>query len=191
MCGAATRPCPARSGSHCDDAEEAEEEDAGGAVYEELIQVQGAAARIVCARLSDRHLAMLQDSVQFAAGLPARARWDRRAAAHGQVLTVLAAAADDSVVAAILGSGAEHLRDLAIGAGPESAGMLASSHRRLLTHVRAGDTDAAAAEIEGLFRALHVMHRASRGAEHAQTVSGAATTPVIQNRASPSRHELN
>jgi hypothetical protein len=46
-------------------------------------------------------------------------------------------------------SGAEHLRDLAIGAGPEATGMLASSHRRLLAHLRAGNGEATAAEIEG------------------------------------------
>jgi DNA-binding GntR family transcriptional regulator len=141
-------------------------------MYEELIRVQGAAARVVCAGITARQLAVLQDSVQLAAGLPDGTGWDRRAAAHGQVFTLLAAAAGDSIVAAILGSGAEHLRDLAIGAGPEAAGILASSHRRLLAHLRAGDAGAAAAEIEGLFRALHVMHRASRSAGHASHQCG-------------------
>ena len=131
-------------------------------MYEELIQVQGAAACIACARVTARHLAVMQDCVQDAAGLPAWTGWDRRAAAHGQVLTLLAAAAGDSVVTAVLSTGAEHLRDLAIGAGPEAAGMIASSHRRLLAHIRIGDARAAAAETEGLFRALHVMRRDNR-----------------------------
>jgi hypothetical protein len=91
-------------------------------MYEELIRVQGAAAAVVCAGITARQLAVMQDSVQFAAGLPDGTGCDRRVAAHGQVFTLLAAAAGDSVVAAILGSGAEHLRDLAIGAGPEAAG---------------------------------------------------------------------
>jgi FCD domain len=170
-------------------------------VYEELIQVQGAAARIVCARLTDRDLAMLKDSVQFAAGLTDRAGWNRRVAAHGQVLTLLAAAAGDSVVAAILGSGAEHLRDLAIGAGPESAGIMVNSHRRLLTHMRAGNADAAAAEIEGLFRALHVMHphqplrracagrlRGSHHSRHSERSPMAAMSPSQSRSAGRGHH---
>jgi NADP-dependent 3-hydroxy acid dehydrogenase YdfG len=52
---------------------------------------------------------------------------------------------------------------LAIGAASEAAGIMASAHRGLLAHVRARDADAAAAEMEGLFRALHVMRRDNRG----------------------------
>jgi DNA-binding GntR family transcriptional regulator len=147
--------------------------DAGGIMYEELIRVQGRAAAIVCAGVTARQLTVLQDCVQFAAGLPAGTEWDRRVAAHGQVFALLAAAAGDSVVAAILGSGAEYLRDLAIGAGPGAAGMLASSHRRLLAHLGAGDAEASAAEIEGLFRALHMRHRDERVAGHASHQYGA------------------
>ena len=43
---------------------------------------------------------------------------------------------------------------------------MASAHRRLLAHVRARDADAAAAEMEGLFRALYVMRRDNRGDGH-------------------------
>jgi GntR family transcriptional repressor for pyruvate dehydrogenase complex len=132
-------------------------------MYEELIQVQGTAARIACARITAPHLAALQDRIQYAAGLPAGTAWDRQAAAYSQVFMLLGAAAGDSVVAAVLSTGAEHLRDLAIGAGSEAAGIMASAHRGLLAHVRARDADGAAAEMEGLFRALHVMRRDNRG----------------------------
>jgi hypothetical protein len=146
-------------------------------MYEELMQVHGAATRIACVRITARHLAVLQDRIQYAAGLPARTAWDRRAAAYGQVFTLLAAAAGDSVVAAVLSTGAEHLRDLAIGAGPEAAGIMASAHRRLLAHVRARDADAAAAEMEDLFRALHVTRRDNRGDRHANPHQRGALDP--------------
>jgi hypothetical protein len=46
--------------------------------------------------------------------------------------------------------------------GPAAGGMIASSRRRLLAHMRAGDADEAALEMEKHLRGLHYMWRLAR-----------------------------
>jgi hypothetical protein len=46
--------------------------------------------------------------------------------------------------------------------GRAADGMIAGSRRRLLTPLRAGDTDEAALEIENHLRVLHYMWRLTR-----------------------------
>jgi DNA-binding GntR family transcriptional regulator len=70
---------------------------------EGLIQVQAMAARVACLRMTAQHLKALQDSVEYASCLPARSQWDRKAAAHAEILPLLADAADDPVLAPLLG----------------------------------------------------------------------------------------
>jgi hypothetical protein len=59
-------------------------------VDEELIWWCVMATRAACARMTVRHLKGLQDGVGQARGLPARFAWDRRAAAHAQIVNLLA-----------------------------------------------------------------------------------------------------
>ena len=46
--------------------------------------------------------------------------------------------------------------------GPATNGMITSSRRRLLGHLRAGDADGAALEMENHLRVLHYMWRLAR-----------------------------
>jgi len=57
------------------------------------------------------------------------------------------------------GGWAGAIRDLIRTVGPAANGMIISSRRRLLAHLRAGDADAAEREMETHLRVLHHMWR--------------------------------
>jgi hypothetical protein len=94
--------------------------------------------------------------------LPARSQWDRKAAAHAEIFHLLAEVADDLFVAGEFRVGAGHMHDLMTAVGPAADGMIASSRRRLLAHLRAGDAEEAALEMEKHLRGLHYMWRLTR-----------------------------
>lgn len=62
-----------------------------------LIQVQASAILASCARLSAPQLQALQHSVVRASQLP-RSGWDRKAAAHAEIFSLLAGIAEDPVL---------------------------------------------------------------------------------------------
>ena len=126
---------------------------------EGLIQVQAMAARVACLRMTAQHLKALQDSVEYASCLPARSQWDRKAAAHAEIFRLLADAADDPVLAPLLSSAAGSVHHLMLTVGRAADGMIIGSHRRLLAHLRAGNADEAALEMEKHLRGLQYMWR--------------------------------
>jgi DNA-binding GntR family transcriptional regulator len=129
---------------------------------EGLIQVQAMATRIACLRMTAQHLKALSDSVEQASRLPARSQWSRKAAAHAEIFHLLADAADDPLTAPILSDSTGFMHDLMAAVGPAADGMIASSRRRLLAHLRAGDAELAALEMEKHLRGLHYMWRLTR-----------------------------
>jgi GntR family transcriptional regulator, transcriptional repressor for pyruvate dehydrogenase complex len=131
-------------------------------VYEGLIRVQGTATRIACTRMTAQHLEALSDSIERSSRPPARSGWERQAAAHTEIFRLLADVAGDPVVAAVLNVGAGCLRDLLLTVGPAADDMIVSSRRRLLEHVRGGDADGAAREMEDHLRSLHSMGHLGR-----------------------------
>ena len=126
---------------------------------EGLIQVQAMAVRVACLRMTAQQLKALHDSVEFASCLPARSQWDRKAAAHAEIFRLLADAADDPVLAPLLGSAAGSVHHLMLTVGRAADGMIIGSHRRLLAHLRAGNADEAALEMENHLRGLQYMGR--------------------------------
>ena len=52
-----------------------------------------------------------------------------------------------------------HVRELMLAVGHAADGIIVSSRRRLLAHLRAGDGDAAAVEMERHLRSLLYMRR--------------------------------
>ena len=127
-----------------------------------MIQAQVMAARLACARMTARHLGALQDSVERACGVAGRSGWDSRAAAHAEIFGLLADVADDPVLAPMLRGGAGYVRELMVAVGRVADGMVVSSRRRLLAHLRAGDGEGAALEMERHLRVLHYMWRLAR-----------------------------
>jgi len=124
-----------------------------------MIQAQAMAARMACARMTMLHLTELHDSVERACGLAARSQWDRKASAHAEIFTLLADVADDPLLAPLLTRSAGHLRELMLAVGRAADGMIVSSRRRLLAHLRAEDGERAALEMEKHLRGLLYMWR--------------------------------
>jgi GntR family transcriptional regulator, transcriptional repressor for pyruvate dehydrogenase complex len=129
---------------------------------EGLIQIHAMAARIACLRMTEQHLKALRDSVEYAACLPARSQWDRKAAAHAEIFGLLANLADDPVLAPVLSDGAGSVHHLMLTVGRGADGIIAGSRQRLLAHLRAGNAEGAALEMEKHLRALHYMWRLTR-----------------------------
>jgi DNA-binding GntR family transcriptional regulator len=100
--------------------------------------------------------------VERACDLAGRSQWDRKAAAHAEIFGLLADAADDPVLAPVLRGGAGYVRELMVAVGRVADGMIISSWWRLLAHMRAGDGEGAALEMERHLRVLHYMWRLAR-----------------------------
>jgi DNA-binding FadR family transcriptional regulator len=132
-------------------------------VEDELIRVCALAARVACQRMTPRHLKALGDSVEQACGMSTRYCWDRKAAAHAQIVNHLADAAGDPVLALLLRGISGQLYDLMVTAGPASGAIVTGSRYRLLALMRAGDGDGAAREMEQHLGSLLWMRRLSRG----------------------------
>lgn len=125
---------------------------------DELIQPQAIAVHIACEQLTGPTLRLLGDSVDRACRLPARPGWERKAAAHTEIFLLLArmAGRDDCQTRLI--------RDLMRTVGPAANGMIASSRRRLLASLGAGDAEGAAHEMESHLRTLYYTGRLAAGA---------------------------
>ena len=122
---------------------------------EEMIRAQAMTARVACARMTVVRLAALRDSVERACGFAARSQWDRKAAAHAEIFSLLADAADDQRL--VESAASAHQLILAVGRAAD--GMIISSRRRLLSHLHAGDSEKAELEMEKHLRALFYMRR--------------------------------
>ena len=139
-----------------------------------MIQAQAMATRIACARMTMLHLTELHDSVEGACGLAARSQWDRKAAAHAEMFSLLADLVDDPLLAPLLTGGAGYIRELLLAVGRAADGVIVSSRRRLLAHLRAGDGEGAALEMERHLRVLLFMWRLALS--DGQPVAGEAMT---------------
>jgi hypothetical protein len=130
----------------------------------ELIDAQVDAICIACRRMTISHLSDLQQRVDQAFATPAVFGWDRKAAGYAEILNGLSdAAADDAITAQVLSEGVGLVYDLLVAAGPAVDGMTASSCRRLLAHLRVGDSEGVALELEKQLRVLHFMWRLATG----------------------------
>ena len=124
-----------------------------------MIQAQAMAARLACARMTMVHLTELHDSVERACGLAGRSQWGRKAAAHAEIFSLLADPVDDPLLAPLLTGRAGYVREMMLAVGRAADGMIVSSRRRLLAHMRAGDGEGAALEMERRLRGLLYMWR--------------------------------
>jgi DNA-binding GntR family transcriptional regulator len=129
---------------------------------DELIRVCAMAARTACRRMTAPDLEALHDSVEQACCLPSGFDWDRKAAAHAEIVNLLAGAAGDPALAVLVGEVPGQLHDLMAAVGPVASGIITGSRRRLLALLRAGDADGAAREMEQHLGCLLWMRRVSR-----------------------------
>ena len=129
---------------------------------DELIRVCAVAARVACRRMTPPYLKALHDSVEQACCLPSGFDWDRKAAAHAEIVNLLADAAADPALAVLVRDVPGQLHDLMVTVGPAAGGIIAGSRRRLLARLQAGDADGAAREIEQHLGGLLWIRRVSR-----------------------------
>ena len=73
------------------------------------------------------------------------------------------------MLAPLLTGGAAYVREVMLAVGRAADGMIVSSRRRLLAHLRAGDGDAAALEMERHLRGLLYMGRLALPGSQAAT----------------------
>jgi DNA-binding GntR family transcriptional regulator len=130
---------------------------------EELIGVCALATRIACQRMTPPHLKALRDSVEQARCLPAKTAWDRKVTAHAEIVNLLADAAADPILALLARNIPGELHDLLITVGPGTSGLIASSRRRLLALITAGDAEGAEREMEEHLNGLLWMRRLAGG----------------------------
>jgi DNA-binding GntR family transcriptional regulator len=135
--------------------------DRGAMTVDTLISLQSAATRIACQQMTAQHLNALHASVEQAFSLSARQDWERKATAHAELFNLLGDSTGDPVLAS---SATGWLHDLLMRVGPRADGIILSSRRRLLRHLRTRDADGAAREMEHHLRGLHYMGRLARGA---------------------------
>jgi GntR family transcriptional regulator, transcriptional repressor for pyruvate dehydrogenase complex len=129
----------------------------GGAAHDELIAVCAMAVRAACRRMTPPYLKALGDSIGQACDVPAGMSWDRRAAAHTEIINLLADTAANPALGVLLRDVPGHLHHLMVTAGPACSEAILSSRRRLLTLMRAGDAEGAAGEMEQHLRCLARM----------------------------------
>jgi DNA-binding GntR family transcriptional regulator len=124
-----------------------------------LISLLSAATRLACRQMTSQHLNALHASVEQASCLSARHDWERKAAAHAELFTMLGDLTGDRDLARLVSSAAGRLQDLAVTVGPVADGIILSSRRRLLRELRAWDADGAAQEVERHLGCLHFIGR--------------------------------
>lgn len=137
--------------------------DRGAMTEDTLISLQSAATRTACQRMTAQHLNALHASVEQASCLSARQDWERKATAHAELFNLLGDSTGDPVLALLVSSATGWLHDLLMTVGPRADGIILSSRRRLLRHLRTRDADGAAREVEHHLMGLHYMGRLARG----------------------------
>lgn len=133
-----------------------------------LILLLSVATRIACVQMTRPHLDALHARVEQASCLSARHDWERKAAAHAGLFSMLGDLTGDAVLAQLVSSTAGRLHDLVVTVGPAADGIILSSRRRLLRQLRACDAEGAAREIEHHLRGLHYMGRLACGTSPAR-----------------------
>jgi GntR family transcriptional regulator, transcriptional repressor for pyruvate dehydrogenase complex len=139
---------------------------------EGMIQAQVTAACMACARMTMLHLTGLHDNVERAWSLRGSSQWARKAAAYAEIFSLLAGMVDDPLLAPLLTGCTAHVREVMLAVGRAADGMTVSSRRRLLAHLRAGDGNTAALEMERHLRSLLYMRRLARPGS--QVIAGEA-----------------
>ncbi len=130
---------------------------------DELIRACALATRVACQRMTPPHLKALRDSVEQACCLPTRSAWDRKVTAHAEIVNLLADTAADPILALLVRDVPGELYDLMITVGPAASGIVASSRRRLVALITAGDAYGAASEMEQHLKGLLWMQCLARG----------------------------
>jgi hypothetical protein len=139
-----------------------------------LISVQAMTARIACRWITAVQLEAVSESIDQAARLPATPQWERKAAAHVEILSLLGDATGYPALARLADLAAGRVHDVLLTVGPAADGMILSSRRRLLGFLQIRDAGGAGREMEHHLRGLH----------HAWRLAGPVSQDLLDLRAS-------
>jgi hypothetical protein len=137
---------------------------------DEMVSLLSAATHVACQQLTPPYLDALHASVERASCLPARPDWERKAAAHAELFTMLGAVTGDRELTRLVSSATGRLQDLVTTVGPVADGIILGSRRRLLRELRACDADGAAREVERHLRGLQFMGRLACAADRSPLI---------------------
>jgi hypothetical protein len=142
-----------------------------------LVLIQSAVVRAACEQRTEQDLASLRASVEQAASVPPGDGWERRAAAHVEFHNLLADATGNPVLAILVRSMTDTLRDIMVAVGPTADEVIVSSRGRLLRLLQDRDAESAAGEMEEHLGRLDDMRLTDGGAAGAAAVPDAGTLP--------------
>ena len=128
--------------------------------------------------------------MERACGLRGRSQWGRKAAAHAEFFSLLTDVADDPLLVPLLTGGAAYVREVMLAVGRAADGMIVSSRRRLLAHMRAGDGEGAALEMERHLRGLLYMWRLALPGSKAAHERGSDMTAMISDSSPGARGRM-
>ncbi|MEV0057645.1 FadR/GntR family transcriptional regulator [Saccharopolyspora shandongensis] len=110
-----------------------------------------------CERMTAEHLQALQDNVDQASKLSAEGDWERKAVVHVEFHNLLADATGNPVLAILMRSLSDLLREFVLAVGPTTDDIILRSRRRLLGHLRKRDAEKAVQEAQRHLKRVHKM----------------------------------
>jgi GntR family transcriptional repressor for pyruvate dehydrogenase complex len=122
---------------------------------EARLEVESSVIRLACERRDDDDLAALEANIALAVQLTAEGRLPERASVHVEFDNLLASAAKNPVLIAFVRSISAVSREVVSTLGVTQGDVVARSHRAILKHVRARNTDAAVAELSKHVARIH------------------------------------
>jgi DNA-binding FadR family transcriptional regulator len=126
-------------------------------ITEARLWVESIVVRVACERMTEEQLRALHDNVDEVSKLSAEGNWERKAIVHVEFHNLLADATGNPVMAVLMRSMADLLRELALAVGPSTDDIIVRSRRRLLRHLRNRDADKAVLEMQRHLKRLHRM----------------------------------
>lgn len=118
--------------------------------------------RVACERMTSDHLALLEANLEDVARLSDQHDWEEKAKVNIQFHNLLADATENPVMVAMMQVIMRVMEKVVLTFGPTENDTVLRSRRRLMKHLRAGDADAAVAEVEKSLKRLHKMWLSAR-----------------------------
>jgi len=118
--------------------------------------------RVACERMTSEHLERLEANLAEVARLSDEHDWEKKAVANIQFHNLLAEATENPVMISIMQVIMQVMEKVVLTFGPTENDTVLRSRKRLMKHLRAGDADAAVAEMEKALKRLHKMWLSAR-----------------------------
>jgi DNA-binding FadR family transcriptional regulator len=128
-----------------------------GDITEARLWIESIVVRVACERMTEEQLAALETNVKEAAKLTDARDWERKALVHLEFHNLLADATGNPLMAIVMRSMMDMMRDVVLSVGPTQSDFMLRSRRRLLTKFRKRDVEGAVLEMERYLKRLHKL----------------------------------